>query len=144
MLNQIARTLHRTESVRVNFYCRNGYSYNLKRVGQYETYVQTNIIFHYNDVTMSAVTSQITSLTIVYSTVYLVADQRKYQSLASQASVRGIHQWPVNSPHKGPVTGKMSPFDDVIIIYLWLSIRHIWHNLQRNAGPTGETMQPVC
>ena len=29
--------------------------------------------------------------------------------------VRGIHQWPVNSPHKGPVTRKLFPFDDVIM-----------------------------
>ena len=34
---------------------------------------------------------------------------------ASLAFVRGIHRWPVNSPHKGPVTRKMFPFDDVII-----------------------------
>ena len=50
---------------------------------------------HYNDVITSAVASQITSLTIVYSTVYSGADQRKYQSSASLAFVRGIHQWPV-------------------------------------------------
>ena len=30
--------------------------------------------------------------------------------------VRGIHRWPVNSPHKGPVTRKMFPFDDVIMM----------------------------
>ena len=29
--------------------------------------------------------------------------------------VRGIHRWLVNSPHKGPVTRKKLPFDDVII-----------------------------
>ena len=27
----------------------------------------------------------------------------------------GIHRWPMNSPHKGPVTRKMFPFDDVIM-----------------------------
>ena len=54
--------------------------------------------------------SQITSLTIVYSTVYSGADQRKQQSSALQAFVRGIHRWPVNSPHKGPVTRKGFPF----------------------------------
>ena len=37
--------------------------------------------------------SQITSLTIVYSTVYSCGDQRKYQSHASLAFVRGIHRW---------------------------------------------------
>ena len=64
---------------------------------------------------MSVMASQITSLTIVYSTVYSGADQRKYQSSASLAFVRGIHRWPVNSPHEGPVTRKMFPFDDVIM-----------------------------
>ena len=43
------------------------------------------------------------------------ADQRKHQSSASLAFVRGIHRWPVDSPQKGPVTRKMFPFDDVII-----------------------------
>ena len=70
---------------------------------------------HYSDVIVGAMASQITSLTIVYSTVYSGADQRKHQSSASLASVRGIHRWPVNSPHKGPVTRKMFPFDDVIM-----------------------------
>ena len=55
---------------------------------------------------MGAMASQITSLTIVYPTVYSDADQRKHQSSASLAFVRGIHQWAVNSPHKGPVTRK--------------------------------------
>ena len=53
--------------------------------------------------------------TIVYSTVYSDADQRKHQSSASLAFVWGIHRGPVNSPHKGPVTRKMCPFDDVIM-----------------------------
>ena len=56
---------------------------------------------------MCAMASQITSLTIVYSTVYSGVDQRKNQSSASLAFVRGIHRWPVNSPHKWPVTRKM-------------------------------------
>ena len=72
----------------------------------------------YNDVKMGAVVSKITSLTIVYSTVYSGADQRKHQSSASLAFVRGIHRWPVNSPHKWPVTRKMFTFDDVIMIFL--------------------------
>ena len=64
---------------------------------------------------MSTMASQSTSLTIVHITVYLVADQRKHQSTASLAFVRGIHQWLMNSPHKGPVTRKMFPLDDVIM-----------------------------
>ena len=72
-------------------------------------------MLHYNDVIMGAMASQITSLTIVYSTVYSGADQRKHQSSASPAFMRGIPRSPVNSPHKWPVTPKMFPFDDVIM-----------------------------
>ena len=32
------------------------------------------------------------------------------------AFVRGINQWPVNSLQKGPVTRKIFPFDDVIMV----------------------------
>ena len=59
---------------------------------------------------------QITSLTIVYSTVYSGEDQTKYQSSASLAFVRGIHRSPMNSPHKGPVALKIFPFDAVIMV----------------------------
>ena len=72
-------------------------------------------INHYTDVTMTMMASQITSLTVVYSTVYLDADHRKHQSSASLAFVWGNSPGPVNSPHKGPVTRKMFPFDDVIM-----------------------------
>ena len=64
---------------------------------------------------MGMIASQITSLTIIYSTDYSDADQRKYQGSASLAFVRGIHRGPVKSPHKWPVTRKMFPFDDVIM-----------------------------
>ena len=63
---------------------------------------------------MGSIASQITSITIVYSSVYSGADQRKHQSPASLAFARGIHRWPVNSPHKGPVTRKMSSWQHVI------------------------------
>ena len=68
---------------------------------------------------MSVMASQIPSLTIVYLTVYSGADQRKHQSSASLAFVRGIHRWPVNFPHKVPATRKMFPFDDVIMEAWW-------------------------
>ena len=70
---------------------------------------------HYDDVTIGAIASPITSLRIVYSTVYSDADQRKHQSSASLAFVWGIHREPVNSPHKWPVTRKMFPFDYAIM-----------------------------
>ena len=65
---------------------------------------------------MGAIASQITSLTIVYSTIYSDADHRKHQSSASLAFVWGIHRGPVNSSHKWPVTRKMFPYDDVIMM----------------------------
>ena len=68
--------------------------------------------FHYSNFIMGEIASQITSLTIDYSTCYSDKDQRKHQS---SAFVRGIHLGPVNSPHKGPVTRKMFPFDDAIM-----------------------------
>ena len=80
---------------------------------------------HHADVIMTMLASQITSLTVVYTILYSGVDQRKHQSSASRAFVRGINRdrWiagnspgPVNSPHKGPVTRKMFPFDDVIMI----------------------------
>ena len=71
---------------------------------------------HYNEVIMGAIASLITSLTIVYSTVYSDTDQRKHQSSASLAFVQGIHRGPVNSMHKWPVTRKTFPFDDVIMV----------------------------
>ena len=73
--------------------------------------------WHYNDVIMSAMASQTASLAIVYSTVYSRTDERKHQSSTSLTFVMGIHRWLVNSPHQGPVTWKMFPFDDVIVMY---------------------------
>ena len=64
---------------------------------------------------MGEMASQITSVSIVCSTIYSGADQRKHQTFLPLAFVRGIHRWPVNSPHKGPVTQKMFPFDGVIM-----------------------------
>ena len=75
------------------------------------------ITTHYSDVKMGTIASQITSLTIVFSTIYSDADQRKHQSSASLAFLWGIHWGPVNSPHKWPVTRKNFPFDDVIMDY---------------------------
>ena len=63
---------------------------------------------HYSGVIMSGIPSQITGFSIAFSTVCSGADQRKYQSSVPLAFVRGIHRSPVDSPHKGPVTRKMT------------------------------------
>ena len=65
-----------------------------------------SMTWHYIDVIMTTMASQITSLTVVYSTVYSDADQSKHQSSASLAFVWGIHRdrW---IPHiKGQLRGK--------------------------------------
>ena len=84
------------------------------RMAWLETQAICNNLLHYSDDIMGAMVSQIISLTIVYSIIYSGADQRKHQSSVSLAFVRGIHRGPMNSPHKGPVTRKMFPFDGVI------------------------------
>ena len=74
---------------------------------------------HYNDVIMGAMAFQ-TIPAIVYTAVYTGADQRKHKSSAPLAFVRGI--WPVNSPHKGPVTRQILQVHDVIMttISIWI------------------------
>ena len=47
---------------------------------------------------------------------------KKHQSSASLAFLRGIHRWPVNSPHKVQVTRKTFPFDDAIIYKGFLAL----------------------
>ena len=93
---------------------------NLLRWKPYQwSYVWLPLRSHYTDVIMRSMASQINGVSIVFSTVCLGADQRKHQSSAALAFVRGIHWWAVNSPHKGPVTRKKVPFDDVIMISFW-------------------------
>ena len=65
------------------------------------------ILTHYNDGIMRAMASQITCLTIVYSTVYSGADQRKHQSSASPVTGELPAQMFSNA--------KMFPFYDVIM-----------------------------
>ena len=74
-----------------------------------------DMVVHYSDVIMSAMASRITGVSLVCSTVCSDADQRKPQSSTPLAFVRGMPQWPVDSPHKGPVMRKMFPIDDVIV-----------------------------
>ena len=91
----------------------------VKWIKHIRRHIQIDFI-HFSDVIMGTMASQITSLRIAYSTVYSGANHRKHQSSASLAFVRGIHRWTVNSLHKGPVTRKMFPFDDVIMHIIFI------------------------
>ena len=86
-------------SLRLDIFITKSYLYNGNTTGK------TAFLHNYSDVIMITTASQITSLMIVYSTVYSGAN-KKHQSSASLAFVREIHRWPMNSPHKGPVTRK--------------------------------------
>ena len=59
---------------------------------------------HYSDVIMGPMASQITGISVVYSTDCSGGHQRKHQSSSSLAFMREIHRSPVNSPHKRPLT----------------------------------------
>ena len=82
---------------------------------------------------MGAIASQITSLTIVYSIVYLDADQRKHQSSASLAFVRGTHRG----------RGKMFPFDDVILS-IWRCVRYpTYMNAAKHSSSISTFFKPM-
>ena len=68
---------------------------------------------------MSVMASQIIGVSIVCLNVCSDANQRKHQRSELLAFAREIHRRPVDSPHKGPVTRNMFPFNDVIM--LWCS-----------------------
>ena len=93
----------------------------LSRVGDENRCVTSPIwldaMSHYGDVIMIAMASLITAVSIVCSIVCSDADQRKHLSSEPLAFVRGLHRWPVDSPHKGPVAREMFPLDDVITSY---------------------------
>ena len=80
---------------------------------------------NYSFLIVGVMASKITSPTIVYSTVYSGADQRTHQCYASLTFCVGNSPVTGEFPHKGPVTRKMSPFDDVIMGRATLSSAHI-------------------
>ena len=83
---------------------------------------------HYNDVIMGIMASEITSLAIVYSTVYSDADHRKHQSSTSLAFVGGIHWWPVNFLHKWQFPAQMASYAENVSIW--------WHHHTRLICPS--------
>ena len=70
---------------------------------------------HYSDVTTSLMASQNTSNSTVHSTICLSQHKKKHQRVRYWPFVMGIHRWPVDSPHKGPVMWKVFPLCDIIM-----------------------------
>ena len=86
--------------------------------------------FHNSDVIMSVTASQIIDMSLLGSTICSGMDQRKHKRSASLAFVRGIHQWLVDSPHKGPITWKMSWWcHHAISAYDGMSTVHVFYCL---------------
>ena len=105
--------------------------HDIEQIGLFTCMYIYIYVYHYCDVIMGTIASQITSLTIVYSTVYSGADQRKHQSSTSLAFVWGIHR----GPHKWPTNQKMFPFDDVIMYNIFANCI-AWPLLWYMAFPT--------
>ena len=95
-------------------WCQNTFTYT-QCSGCYVNNIFMINHLHYDDVTMSKMASEITSVSIVYWNICSNVDQRKRQSSASLAFGGAIHRWPGNYSHKGPVTRKIFPFDDVLM-----------------------------
>ena len=96
-------------------------------------------VIHYIDVIMTTMASQITSLTVVYLTVYSDADQRKHQSSASLAFVQGIHRDRWIHRTKDQLRGKcFHLMTSSWYIQLFAFFSHIlngWYNCLLNGGP---------
>ena len=112
-------------------------SFIIKFDGGYLQMMQNRHMFsntyHYDDVTTCVMASEITGVSIVCSTVRSGADLRKHQSSTWLVRVRGIHRWPVDSPHKWLVTPKMFPFGDIIMqTILPICHGHIINELYKN------------
>ena len=84
---------------------------------------------HYSDVTMRLMTSSINIVSSICSTICFGGHQRKHQKSASLVFMRGIHRWPVDSPHKGPITRKMFRFDDVLVKHMYVNKEDLHHTV---------------
>ena len=90
-------------------------------------------ILHYTDVIMTTMASQITSLTVVYPTVYSDAYQRKHQSSASLTFVWGIHR--LSGGKRYFNVSYINPHDYVIT---WKRLPHFCPLQRPNSGVCGQ------
>ena len=89
--------------------------------------LQSSIFYtrvHYSDVIKGAMTSHHPHDCLL-NRLFRRRTTNTPKLYTSLAFVRGIHRWPVNSPHKWPVTRNIFPFDDVIILLLIILILSI-------------------
>ena len=75
--------------------------------------------WHYNDVKLTSRSLKSRTIRLFFLTAYA----NPYQSPHYWPFVRGVHWWPMNSPHKGPVTRKKLACDDVIMNFDYVVYR---------------------
>ena len=114
--------------------------YNKRQLYMYNDWCDEWLYFkaanHYSDVIRSTMAFQITSLTIVYPTVYSRRRSKKTSKL--RVTVLCVGNSPVNSPHKGPVARKMFHYDDVIAV--WINKASLHFSLSGGTKPLHEPM----
>ena len=102
---------------------------------QYNPY-NMHTIMHYNDIIMGTMAYQITSLNIVYSTVYSGADQTKHQSFVSLAlcgEFTGTGEFPAqiaSNAENVPINGviiHIFVLTGYVIISLWILISLLFY-----------------
>ena len=95
------------------------------------------LITHYNDVIMTTMASQITSPHGCLLNRLFRHRSKKTSKLRITGLCVGNSPGPVNSPHKGLVTRKMFPFDDIIMIceVLWHSPKGIFTGNNQDIYP---------
>ena len=96
-------------------------------------------MIHYSDVIIRAMASRLLTQPFVQAQI-----NENILSTISLAFVRGIHRWPVNSPHKGPITRKMFPFSDVTIITHQEPVPYIGNLNQFITWHAGHLTPNVC
>ena len=90
------------------------------------------ISFHYSDVMMRAKAFQVNRLTIVYSTGLFRRRSKKTSKLRVTGLCEGNR--PVSSTHKGPITRKIFPFDNVIKSTVNSLMLGVFHFFQTRRG----------
>ena len=99
---------------------------------------KTDARLYYYDVTWTSCSLKSLVIRLLFNSLY-GPTSKKHQSPHHWSFVRGIHRWPTNSLHRGPVTGKKLPFDDVIMIIL--SQYHGWHSDWRISPGISQSQQ---
>ena len=136
LMHQLKQTYNSWHSLDGNFTgCVSSEDIDLIKIEIKCRWNQTTKVIHYCDVIMGVRWHLKSPASQLFTQPFVQAQIKKNQSSASLAFVRGIHQWPVNSPYKWPVTRKMFPSDDIIM-------RHTFWRPKDRFSPSKNLTQP--